>query len=138
ACAIALLLTAATASAQKVSYDYSRSQNFGSLKTFAFHDGANEENVTQQTTTYDSPLVEQRTRQAVARELIERGLREDPNNPDAYVRVRRTYRTEQVVYGGGGAYYGYGWGWYGGPWYTEEIIKGSLIVDLENKDGSLI
>ena len=144
ACAIALLLTAATATAQKVTYDYSRSHDFGSLKTFAFHDSANEENVTQQTTTYDSPFVIERTRAAIAAQLEMRGLKQVTDNPDAYVSARRTFATEQVLYGPSGwGPYGwgwYGWGWgYGGPWYTEDIIKGTLIIDLVDADtGALL
>ena len=34
---------------------------------------------------------------------------------------------------------GWGWGWGGGPWYTQDIIKGTLIVDLVDADsGTLV
>jgi hypothetical protein len=64
-------------------------------------------------------------------------------NPDAFVTARRTFRTEEVLYGPSGwGPYGwgwYGWGWgYGGPWYTEDIVKGTLIIDLEDANGALL
>lgn len=135
---ITMLLPAA-AMAQKVTYDYRHNVNFRSFKTFAFKDAPREATTTEQTTTYDSPLVIERTRQAIANQLVARGMREDNQHPDAYVIPRRTFATEQVLYGPSGwGPYGwgwYGWGWgYGGPWYTEDIIKGTLIIDLVDAD----
>lgn len=137
-------LLPATAMAQKVAYDYSRTENFRSLKTFAFKESRARETTAEKTTTYDSPFVEQRTQAAIAAELEGRGMRQDNEHPDAYVTARRTFKTEQVLYGPSG-WGPYGWGWYGwgwgsgGPWYTEEIIKGTLIIDLEDADtGALL
>jgi hypothetical protein len=99
---------------------------------------------TEKTTVYDSPFVAERTRRAVASELERRGMREDNQHPDVYVTTQRTFRVEQVLYGPSGwGPYGwgwYGWGWgYGGPWYTEDIIKGTLIVDVEDaRTGALL
>ena len=99
---------------------------------------------TEKTTVYDSPFVAERTRRAIASELERRGMREDTEHPDVYVTAQRTFRVEQVLYGPSGwGPYGwgwYGWGWgYGGPWYTEDIIKGTLIVDIQDADtGALL
>jgi Domain of unknown function (DUF4136) len=137
-------LLPATAIAQKVAYDYSRTENFRSVKTFAFKDTRPIDAVTTETTTYDSPFVIERTHAAIASQLEMRGLKQVKNNPDAYVTSRRTFKTEQVLYGPSGwGPYGwgwYGWGWgYGGPWYTEDIIKGTLIIDLVDADtGALL
>ena len=137
-------LLPATAMAQKVAYDYSHTENFRSVKTFAFKDARAPETTTEQTTTYDSPFVMERTRAAIASQLQARGLKQVKENPDAYVTARRTFKTEQVLYGPSGwGPYGwgwYGWGWgYGGPWYTEDIIKGTLIIDLVDADtGALL
>jgi uncharacterized protein DUF4136 len=134
--AVSALLPAA-AMAQKVAYDYSHTENFRSVKTFAFKDSRARETTTEKTTTYDSPFVHQRTQAAIVAELEGRGLRQDNEHPDAYVTARRTFKTEQVLYGPSG-WGPYGWGWYGwgwgsgGPWYTEDIIKGTLIIDLED------
>jgi hypothetical protein len=71
-------------------------------------------------------------------------MKEDNEHPDAYETTRRTFTTEQVLYGPSGwGPYGwgwYGWGWgYGGPWYSEDIIKGTLIIDLQDADtGALL
>ena len=137
-----LLPTAAMA--QKVAYDYKHTENFRSLRTFAFKDVPNHETMTEKTTVYDSPFVQERTRRAIAAELHARGMKEVSENPDAYVSARRTFRVEQVLYGPSGwGPYGwgwYGWGWgYGGPWYTDDIIKGTLIIDVEDaRSGSLL
>jgi hypothetical protein len=137
-------LLPATAMAQKVAYDYSRAENFRSVKTFAFKDIRGSETTTEETTTYDSPFVIERTQKAIASQLEMRGLKQVKDNPDAYVSARRTFKTEQVLYGPSGwGPYGwgwYGWGWgYGGPWYTEDIIKGTLIIDLVDADtGALL
>jgi hypothetical protein len=136
-------LLPATAMAQKVAYDFSRTENLRSVKTFAFRDTRPIDEITAETTTYDSPFVADRTRAAIASQLEMRGLRQVKNNPDAFVTARRTFRTEQVLYGPSGwGPYGwgwYGWGWgYGGPWYTEEIIKGTLIIDLVDADNGAL
>src|SRR5215475_6235027 len=132
-------LLPATALAQKVAYDYSRSENFRSVKTFAFKDTPPLDPYAAETTTYDSPFIAERTRAAIAAQLEARGLKQVKTNPDAWVTARRTFKTEQVLYGPSGwGPYGwgwYGWGWgYGGPWYTEDIIKGTLIIDLVDAD----
>src|SRR5689334_12088028 len=118
AVAVAMLLPPA-AYAQKVSYDIG-SADLGGLKTFAFRD-APEENKTERTTGYDSPLVKERTYAAIAVQLEARGLRQDNDHPDLYVTARRTFKTETTVYSndwGPGYGYGWGWGWGWGPYYT--------------------
>ncbi len=138
------MLLPATAMAQKVAYDYKHTANFRTLKTFAFKNIPVRETTTEQTTTYDSPFVIERTQRAIAAELEGRGMTEDNQHPDAYVTARRTFKTEQVLYGPSG-WGPYGWGWYGwgwgggGPWYSEDIIKGTLIIDVEDADtGALL
>ena len=147
--AVATLLPAA-ALAQKVTYDFGTA-DFSGLKTFAFKESP-VENETEKTTAYDSPLVEQRTRDAIATQLQLRGMTRDDENPDMYVTTRRTFKTEYEVYAPSawGLGYGYGWGWGpyysgwgpwygGGSWYTEERIMGTLIVDLQNaRTGQLL
>jgi hypothetical protein len=138
------MLLPAAAMAQKVAYDYKHTANFRSLKTFAFKNIPVRETTTEQTTTYDSPFVIERTQRAIAAQLELRGMKEDNQHPDAYVTARRTFKTEQVLYGPSG-WGPYGWGWYGwgwgggGPWYSEDIIKGTLIIDVEDADtGALL
>jgi len=79
---ITMLLPAA-AMAQKVAYDYRHNVNFRGFKTFAFKDAPPLDPTTELTTMYDSPIVMERTRQAIAAQLEARGMREDPEHPDA-------------------------------------------------------
>ena len=138
-------LFSAAALAQKVSYDHRPGENFARLKTYAFRSGPAEQSATAQATTYDSELMDERIQSAVARELELRGLKLDVDNPDAYVTLRRNFRTDYIVYppaccGYGWPYYNYGWGpyygyvWNGGPvWYdgyTVERLMGVLTIDV--------
>jgi len=137
------------------SYDYRRNVNFASIRTFAFKATQPIEPVAEKTTTYDSPLVRERTNAAIAAELESRGMRRDDQHADVYVVTHRSYKVEYTYYGpsywGGpypwGAYYaGYsGWGGWGGwgGWYNggsvSEELRGTLTVDLEDaKTGALL
>jgi hypothetical protein len=140
----AAVLLAGPAAAQKVSYDIGDA-DFSGLKTFAFRNIPVGDSTTD-TTGYNSPLVADRTKAAIAAQLEARGLRQDNENPDIYVTMRRTFKTEYSVYAPAdwGLGYGYGWGWGGyytgwGPWYggssfysIDERVMGTLVVDVEN------
>ena len=86
------VLVAAPAVAQKVSYDIGDA-DFTGIKTFAFKDSPVDETTADQT-AYDSPLVTERTRMAIAAQLEARGLRQDDAHPDVYVTTRRVFKTE--------------------------------------------
>ena len=140
---VTMLLTA-PAAAQKVSYDIGDA-DFTGMKTFAFKDSPVDESTTEKT-TYNSPLITERTHAAIAAQLEGRGLRQDNQHPDMYVSTRRIFKTEYTVYGGPDWGLGYGWGWGWGPYYTgwgpwyggsnwysvDERIIGTLVVDFEN------
>ena len=147
---VAMLLTA-PAAAQKVSYDIGGT-NFTGMKTFAFKESPIDETTTDHT-AYDSPLVTERTRAAIATQLEARGLRQVDAQPDIYVTTRRVFKTETTVYGspywygnpywGGGLGYAYGWrydpyytGWgpmySGGSYWVDERTIGTLVVDVQN------
>jgi hypothetical protein len=140
---VAMLLTA-PAAAQKVSYDIGDA-DFTGMKTFAFKDSPVDDSTTEKT-TYNSPLITERTHAAIAAQLEARGLRQVGRNPDIYVSTRRVFKTEYEVYGSPYWGLGYGWGYgYGpyytgwGPWYgdsgwysVDERIVGTLVVDVEN------
>lgn len=144
-----LMLLPATAHAQKVSYDIGRAELAG-LTTFTFKDSPTADNATTATTAYDSPLIEDRTEDAIAAQLEARGLRRDDNNPDLYVTTRRTFKTEYTTYSNDwGLGYGWGWGWgpyytgwgpsWGTTYYTDERVIGTLVVDLQNaRTGELL
>jgi hypothetical protein len=130
------------AAAQKTTADYHPGQDFAALKTFAF--AAQPPSSTSGTAlTDDSPFVRQNTNAAIAAQLEARGMRRDDAHPDVYVRTHRAFKTEYVAYGpyyGGLWGYGYGYGYgYGGAFSNEEVVTGTLAVDLADaKNGQLI
>jgi len=134
--AIAALLPAA-ATAQKVRYDFLPETDFSRFKTYALRDSGSREGqtVTETTTLYDSPLIKQRTYDAIEAQLQARGMTRDDNHPDVVVSAGRSFKTEYASYGYTPMYYPY-WGWYGGYYpyggstYTEEITIGTLTIDL--------
>jgi Domain of unknown function (DUF4136) len=145
--AISALLPAAAA-AQKVRHDVSPNTDFTRLKTYAIQDSEPTESVTEKTTLYDSPFIRERTHDAIAAQLESRGMTRDQQNPDVYVTARRSFKTEFATYGPYNAAWGWGFpyasGWYGGyhylgPMYMEEVVVGTLTIDVEDaSSGDLI
>ena len=98
------------------------------------------------TTTYDSPLMRERTHEAIAAQLQARGMSRVESHPDVYIVTHRTYKVEYTYFPS----YGWGWGapyawsgyynspgWYGGSVYEE--LRGTLAVDIEDaKSGALL
>jgi hypothetical protein len=148
--AVSALLPAA-AMGQKVSYDYKRAADFSRLRTYAIKDSPTRETTTDETTTYNNPLMQERIKAAVASQLESRGLRRVEEHPDVYVVARQTFETRKNYtvynpYGWGWGYSPYGWGWSGYSWgwggfgwdpgYTDiqvrDIIVGTLTIELED------
>jgi hypothetical protein len=109
--AVSALLPAA-AMGQKVSYDYNRAADFSRLRTYAIKDSPTRETTTEETTTYNNPLVQERINAAVASQLESRGLRRGEDHPDVYVVARQTFETRKNYT----VYNPYGWGWSGYSW----------------------
>jgi nucleotidyltransferase/DNA polymerase involved in DNA repair len=148
--AVSALLPAA-AMGQKVTYDYDRGADFTRLRTYALKDSPTKKTTTEETTTYDNPLVQERINAAVASQLESRGMRRGEEHPDVYVVARQTFETQKNYtvynpYGWGWGYSPYGWGWSGYSWgwggfgwdpgYTDiqvrDIIVGTLTIELED------
>jgi hypothetical protein len=132
--ALSALLPAAAAA--QTDTDFRLGHNFTGVKTFSFGTGESGDK-TRGSTTYDSPLIMERTNAAVAAELERRGLRRDDRNPDLYVTARRSFHKETVVYPDytWGVAYPYSWGWpygYASSAYAYEIVVGTLTVDLSD------
>ena len=132
------------AAAAQTDTDFRLGHNFTGVKTFSFGTAASGDKA-RGSTTYDSPLIMERTNAAVAAELERRGLRRDDQDPDIYVTTRRNFQKETVVYPdyAWGVGYPYSWGWpYGYAWsgaYAYEIVVGTLTVDLNDAaSGNLI
>jgi hypothetical protein len=136
--------------------DY-RHYNFGAIRTYAFRNDASPATTADRSTTYAGPLMDERTRVAIAAELGRRGWKEDAKHPDVYVVARRTFHTEYTYWPGfgWGGYpypywypYGYpvGFGPYGGGWgggfyegpSVSEQLRGTLIVDIEDVESGQV
>jgi hypothetical protein len=145
--AIAALSWPAVASAQRASYDFRQHEDFARPKTFAFKNVPAVRPDSRQTTTFDTPFIDERTNAAIAAQLEQRGWTRNDESPDVYVVTRRTFWKEYTTYGPyWGPYYspagwwgpypygwGYGWSTWGvDPLYAVEEIRGNLTVDLED------
>ena len=129
---LAIVLAPAVLLAQKVSYDYNKSANFASFKTYAQKDG----------TKVGQPLIDDRIAAAIDTELAAKGLKKVESDPDVVVVYHVAFDQEKDIstfssgYGGGYGPYGYGWGggWGGGMATTttqvRDILVGTLVVDM--------
>lgn len=125
---LAIVLAPALLLAQKVSYDYNKSSNFASFKTYAQKDG----------TKVGQPLIDDRIVAAIDTELAAKGLTKSESNPDVIVVYHMAFDQEKDIstyssgYGGGYGPYGYGWGGMGGTTSTQvrNILIGTLVIDI--------
>ena len=137
---IALLLPA-TAMAQKVSYDYDKTANFATFKTYAHKDG----------TKVGQPLIDDRIVAAIDAQMAAKGFTKAEASPDVFVVYHVAFDKQKDIStfssGYGGGYGAYGWGW-GGGWggagmatsttQVRDILVGTLVVDLADaKKGQL-
>jgi hypothetical protein len=122
----ALLLTIFTAVAAGVTVDFDKAADFTKFKTYAWKQG----------TPAANPLNEERIRKAIDAQLGEKGLEKVDGEADCYVYSHiKTDASQQVSidsFGYGGYY---GWAGWGGGWGTttvnvQNVIEGSLIVDI--------
>jgi hypothetical protein len=137
--ATAVLLVPVLALAQKVSYDYEKSANFATFKTYAHKDG----------TKVGQQLIDDRIIAAIDTELAAKGLTKSESNPDVFVVYHVAFDKQKDIStyssGYGGGYGPYGWGWGGGGWaggttttQVRDILIGTLVIDLADaKKGQL-
>jgi Domain of unknown function (DUF4136) len=132
---IALLVPAA-AMAQKVSYDYDKSENFAAFKTYALKDG----------TKVGQPLIDERIVAAIDAEMAAKGFTKSETAPDVFVVYHVAFDKQKDIStyssGYGGGYGPYGWGWGGGmqtsTTQVRDIVVGTLVVDMADaKKGQL-
>ena len=132
---IALLVPAA-ALAQKVSYDYDKSANFASFKTYAHKDG----------TKVGQPLIDERNVAAIDAQMAEKGFTKSETSPDVFVVYHVAFDKQKDIStyssGYGGGYGPYGWGWGGGmstsTTQVRDIVVGTLVLDMADaKKGQL-
>jgi hypothetical protein len=112
-------LVSAAALAEQAPYDIRTGDDLSRLKTFGFKTVKPDDRITKQTTTYDSPIMDERTQAAIAGELESRGLKRNDKDPDVWVTTRQTFRTVRAFYPYPDPWFASGWGWpYGGSRYV--------------------
>jgi hypothetical protein len=124
-----VLLAPALVLGQKTSFDYDKTAVFSRYKTYALKDG----------TRVKDPLVHNRIVAAIEAELAAKGLSKNDAAPDIVVVYHVAFDKQQDItaYSSGfGGYGGYGYR-YGGGWGTtttdvrvNEILVGTLVVDV--------
>jgi hypothetical protein len=124
----AILLAPALMLAQKTSYDYEKSADFKSFKTYAFKEG----------TKVGQPLIDNRIVAAIETELASKGLTKSEATPDVFVVYHVAFDKQKDIstFSSGGGYGPYGWGW-GGGWAggsthtsVRDILVGTLVIDM--------
>jgi hypothetical protein len=120
----ALLCVSAMVLAQKTSYDYDKTASFAGFKTYALKDG----------TKVGNPLVDDRITAAIESELAAKGLKKNDASPDVTVVYHIAFDKQKDIsaFSTGGGPYGYRWG---GGWGTtdirvNEILVGTLVIDV--------
>ena len=125
--------------AQKTTFDFDKTANFASFKTYAHKDG----------TKVGQELIDSRLIAAIETQLAAKGFTKSDAAPDVYVVYHVAFDKQKDIstyssgYGGGyGAYgWGYGGGWGGGTSTTQvrDILIGTLVIDLADaKAGKLV
>jgi hypothetical protein len=127
---IAVLLVPTLAVAQKTSYDFDKTADFSSFKTYALKDG----------TSVGQPLIDARIVAAIDAELAAKGLTKSESTPDLFVVYHVAFDKQKDIstyssgYGGGYGAYGWGWGggWGGGTTSTQvrDILIGTMVIDV--------
>ena len=129
----ALLLLIACAYSQDVHYNYDRSANFDSYKTYQWVDLAGPGG------KVPDQLIDQDIKRAVDEQLSQKGLTRVESGGDLQVGYHAILREEKGINLNGFGYGGGPWGW-GGGWggfnggtvtgQTSTITSGTLLVDI--------
>jgi len=122
-----LLVVPALLLAQKTSFDFDKTTDFSKYKSYTLKDG----------TKVADPLIHNRIVAAIESELGAKGFSRNNAAPDVVVVYHTTFDKQKDITAfssGFGGYGGYGYGW-GGGWGTtdvrvNEILVGTLIIDV--------
>lgn len=137
---IALLIAALAGCAMTPRHEFDQQANFSELRTFSWLEpeyGDREVSVSHP--VLDSPLLGQRVRQAVTRELQERGYVQVEENPDFLVTYHTAEREDERPRSGTYMSLGYGRGH--SPFFGSSVLldltprsfqEGTLIIDVVN------
>jgi hypothetical protein len=127
-----VLAGAGTAAAQDVRYNFDKTANFSSFKTYKW--------VILKSAAPMSDLVDRQIKMSVDAELAKKGLmKTESDMADLYIGYQAAIGTEKQ-YTSFDSGWGYGPGWYGGGWYgggggittgqTSTIYVGQLALDI--------
>ena len=123
---VVLFLSVSTVFGQKVTVDVDATVNFSNFNTFGWVGGQVSRN----------PLIGQIIVSAVESELTARGLTRKDDNPDIKVAVAAAAGMDIQAVGPTWNSANYRtWGGYTNPAAMMDITTGTLLIDLENKDG---
>jgi len=126
AAAAVILLLPAAALAQKTTFDFDKTADFSKFKTYARKDG----------TKVGDPLIDNRIVAAIDAELAKKGLTKNDANPDVVVVYHVAFDKQKDVtayssgYGGYGYRYGGGWGGSTTNVRVNEILVGTIMLDV--------
>jgi hypothetical protein len=122
-CLAAIALAGTITFAQSITYDFDSTANFASFRSYAWITGTN----------VPDALNHQRIVSAISAQLGAKGLTriDRQANPDLYVAYHASFDRDLQITG-----FGSGWGGYrlpgshSGSARAEEILKGTLLVDI--------
>lgn len=120
-----LMLAPMVLLAQKTSFDYDKKADFTAFKTYALQDG----------TKVGDPLIDNRIVAAIESELAAKGLQPAATAPDIKIAYHIAFdKTKDITAYSSGMGRGYRWG---GGWGTtdvrvNEILVGTLVIDVAN------
>jgi uncharacterized protein DUF4136 len=118
----ALVLAPAVLLAQKTSFDYDKTASFAAFKTYALKDG----------TKVGDPLIDSRIVAAIESELAAKGLTKSDAKPDVTVVYHIAFDKKQDIttFNTGGGGYRWGGGWGTTDVRVNEILVGTLVIDI--------
>ena len=119
-----VLLLPVLAHAQKTSFDYDKTADFTKFKTYSLKDG----------TKVGDPLIDRRIVAALETELAAKGLTKNDAKSDLAVVYHVAFDKQKDITAYSSGYGGYGYRW-GGGWGTtdvrvNEILVGTLVIDM--------
>ena len=126
--ALAIAALPAIAAAQKTTYDFDKTANFPSFRTYALKEG----------TPTKNELIDKRIVSAIEAQLAAKGFTKNETSPDVFVVFHIAFDEQKDIssYSTGPMYGGYGYGW-GGGWGStttdvrvREILIGTLAIDV--------
>jgi len=127
AAAFIIVMLPSLAQAQKTSYDYDKAANFSTYKTYTLKDG----------TKVGDPLIDNRIVAALEAELKLKGLTRSDASPDLAVVYHVAFDKQKDITayssGMGGGYYRWGGGWGTTDVRVNEILVGTLMIDMADQ-----